>query len=89
MDLRTDPAEEESQRCQDPVPQLKQVKSFSIFDGILARRVPDPSDIFSIMEENSGVSGFRGLRIQAQAASGGTFGDIYAKLQEMTDYDDD
>ncbi|MDY5704154.1 MAG: rhamnan synthesis F family protein [Lachnospiraceae bacterium] len=63
------------------------VISFDIFDTLLTRAVYHPRDLFSIIERQSGVSGYSEARILADSTvnhsigAGATIQDIYAELQ--------
>jgi hypothetical protein len=60
------------------------VSTFDLFDTLVARRCYDPTEIFAIVERQSGVSGFAKRRRQVEMAMFGrrlyTFDDIYAQL---------
>eukprot|EP01035_Chromulina_nebulosa_P038963 gene38963-52626_t len=60
------------------------VKSFDIFDTILARDVIQPNDIFSIVEVEYPYPNFRQFRQQAGDQANGTFDDIYKIFQDLT-----
>ncbi len=63
------------------------VKSFDIFDTILARDVVQPNDIFSIVEKEYPFPNFSQLRQQAGERANGTFEDIYNIFQALTGED--
>ena len=43
-----------------------QYVSFDIFDTLVKRDVPNPTDVFSIIENELGIEGFKDLRIKAE-----------------------
>lgn len=43
------------------------VISFDIFDTLLIRKLLNPEDVFTLMERETGVIGFRSLRVKAEA----------------------
>jgi len=67
---------------------MRCVTSFDIFDTIVARRVRQPTDIFSLMEHTASYPGFAQLRQTAQDRSNQTFTDIYAQFQQITQCSD-
>ena len=63
------------------------VISFDIFDTLVQRRVPQPEDIFDLLEAQCGIDGFAQARMRAEHAlyrGGGnpTIADIYAAMRE-------
>lgn len=69
-----------------------EVISFDIFDTLLKRNVPDPNQIFNIVEKKSGVFGFAKKRIEAaqsakcNAVNGEvTYDEIYAQIDGISD----
>eukprot|EP01035_Chromulina_nebulosa_P028000 gene28000-36895_t len=61
------------------------VRSFDIFDTILARSVAEPEDIFSLVEEHFPCPNFRAVRQYAASISTGSFDAIYDTMQTITD----
>ena len=64
------------------------VNSFDIFDTLVARRVINPEDIFSIIEEKFPFPNFKHYRTIAQKYSNHTIDDIYIKFKEIYMIDD-
>ena len=62
----------------------EQVQSWDVFDTLLARKVPHPTDIFSIIETNYPYASFKHLRMAAERQSNGTIADIYLQFQKLT-----
>lgn len=69
-----------------------EVISFDIFDTLLRRNVPDPNEIFNIVEKKSGVPGFAKKRIEAAHRAKGnavngeaTYDEIYMQICNITD----
>ena len=62
---------------------LPTVNSFDVFDTLLARKVLNPCDIFSVIETKFPFPDFRKKRGDAQCNSNGTMDDIYVKFGEM------
>ena len=60
------------------------VNSFDIFDTILARRVFEPNDIFSLVEEQFPCPNFRSVRQFAASLTVQSFDDIYDTIQRIT-----
>jgi len=67
---------------------MEPINSFDVFDTLLARTVPHPHDIFSIVGKTYPYPGFRTLRILAESKSNGTIADIYKQFQILTGYHD-
>ncbi len=63
---------------------MEEVRSYDIFDTLLARTVPNPTDIFGIVEQQTGYPRFQLLRLEAQARSNQHADDIWKKFQELT-----
>jgi len=63
---------------------MKTVRSFDIFDTLLARTVQDPLDIYSIIEKNYPYPNFRHIRHTAHVQSNNTIADIYKHFQRIT-----
>jgi len=61
-----------------------QVKSFDIFDTILARTVRNPTDIFDIIEKLYPYPNFKSLRLEAQSISKQKIKDIYYNFKKIT-----
>ena len=59
------------------------VNSFDVFDTLLARKVLNPCDIFSIIEYKFPYPNFRSKRGRAQCSSNGTIEDTYMKFKEL------
>jgi hypothetical protein len=56
--------------CQDGLHELilkAKVISFDVFDTLLVRTVLNATDVFMIMERESGIAGFHEARIRAEA----------------------
>ena len=67
--------------------ELERVISFDIFDTILGRRVPEPPDVFSLLDQQ-GYVGFRAARQKAEALSTTKeWEDIYDWFQKITGVD--
>ena len=66
---------------------INYINSFDIFDTILARKVLNPCDIFSIIEVSFPFPNFRNYRCNAQYHSNSTFDDIYIKFKELYNID--
>lgn len=62
---------------------LPTVNSFDVFDTLLARKVLNPCDIFSIVEFKFPYPNFRSKRGNAQNNSNGTIKDTYIKFREL------
>ncbi|WP_394925844.1 HAD family hydrolase [uncultured Robinsoniella sp.] len=65
--------------------------SFDLFDTLLKRNVESPSDLFEIMQINSGIKNFRTLRINAEKNARGkakekeiTIDQIYMNIVEIS-----
>ena len=59
------------------------IRTFDLFDTLIARRDPDPQAVFRIVEQRSGHAGFAAKRSAAEAqisAASYTLADIYAHL---------
>jgi hypothetical protein len=65
------------------------MRSFDVFDTILARRVSQPHDIFSIVEEMYPFKDFRKIRVEAEARGRLTYDGIYATVKSMTGLSDE
>ena len=68
---------------------MQQVRSFDVFDTLLARTVKYPTDIFNIIEETFPYSNFKELRIKSQSNSNCTMDDIYKQFKLLTQDTDD
>jgi hypothetical protein len=66
---------------------LPLVNSFDVFDTLLARKVLNPCDIFSIIEETYPYPNYRKQRSDAQCSSNGSIDDTYVKFGEMYNVD--
>ncbi len=61
------------------------IVSFDIFDTLLNRSVPDPDDVFSVIETKSRHEGFAQARIMAErTCHGGKLDDIYREFEKIT-----
>ena len=60
------------------------IASYDVFDTLIARTVPHPHDIFSIVEKIHPYPRFKALRIEAERRSNGTIADIYKQFQSLT-----
>lgn len=60
------------------------VRSWDIFDTLIARTVPHPTDIFSIIESEHPYPSFKSNRIEAERKSNGTISDIYIQFRLLT-----
>lgn len=60
------------------------VKSWDIFDTLIARRCIDPKFVFTIVEEKSRFTNYQYYRILAERQSNGTFENIYQKFSLLT-----
>jgi len=65
------------------------INSFDVFDTLLARRVLEPCDIFTIIENSYPFPNFRNCRCTAQNYSNGTIDDIYIKFKELYNIDEE
>jgi hypothetical protein len=65
------------------------VKSWDVFDTLLARRCFEPHGVFDKMGEILRVPSFRQLRQQSEAASDFTFSGIYKELQTRAGLSDE
>jgi predicted HAD superfamily hydrolase len=63
---------------------MKHVKSWDIFDTLIARICIEPGNVFSIVEQKSRFPNYRSYRISAEKKSNGTFSDIYEKFRFIT-----
>lgn len=63
--------------------QKRNVRSFDIFDTLIARKHIDPRKIFQIVEER-GIKDFKKIREEAQNASNHTWDDIYEKFRVIS-----
>ena len=63
---------------------MNTVQSWDVFDTLIARTVPHPTDIFSIIEKSFPYPLFKDKRIYAEHSSNGTIQDIYSKFQQIT-----
>lgn len=61
-----------------------EVQSWDVFDTLIARTVPHPTDIFSIVEQKFPYTSFKEKRITAERMSNGTIKDIYNQFQKLT-----
>lgn len=69
------------------------VVTFDIFDTLIKRDVPYPTDIFTLLEEKLDIKGFKSLRIQAERNARRTsqnkevtLNEIYDKLSSIVNY---
>jgi hypothetical protein len=60
------------------------VNSWDVFDTLIARTVPHPTDIFSIVESEHPCPSFKSNRIEAERRSNGTIADIYLQFRLLT-----
>jgi hypothetical protein len=60
------------------------IASYDVFDTLIARTVPHPHDIFSLVEKIYPYPRFKALRIEAERRSNGTIADIYKQFQSLT-----
>lgn len=60
------------------------VRSWDIFDTLIARRCIEPVQILLQVQQRSGFSNFTQLRTSAERLSNGTFDDIYDKFQQLS-----
>ena len=65
------------------------VRSWDVFDTLIARTVANPADIFSIVERTHPYPSFRTKRIEAERISNGTIEGIYKQFQAMTGESDE
>ena len=63
---------------------MEEVKSFDIFNTLLARKVKSPTDIFEIIEKNLSYNNFKKIRIEAQNNSNNTIESIYLNFKKIT-----
>jgi hypothetical protein len=68
---------------------MRSVNSFDIFDTLLARAVPDPLDIYTIIEKTYPYSNFRELRHKAHVQSNNTIDSIYEQFKYLTGESDE
>ena len=61
------------------------VKSWDIFDTLVARKCVDPKYIFSIVEAKSQFPNYKKYRITSEKKSNGTFTDIMKILDQSLD----
>jgi len=66
---------------------LPSVNSFDVFDTLLARKVLNPCDIFTIIEESYPYPNYRKQRCHAQVNANGTIEDTYVKFGSMYNVD--
>jgi hypothetical protein len=59
---------------------MKEIKSFDVFDTLLARTVENPTHIFDIVEKQFPYNNFKNIRIQAQNQSNDTMDSIYDEI---------
>lgn len=71
-----------SQLHASPAPRRRRVRSFDIFDTLLARRVERPVDIFGLVERKQGVHDFARRRVWAEGQANGTWAHIYDVYQQ-------
>lgn len=67
---------------------MKEVTSFDIFDTLLARTVPNPTDIFDIIEIQFPYPNFKSIRQKAQNNSNQTMDSIYTEFKNITNESD-
>jgi glycosyltransferase involved in cell wall biosynthesis len=63
----------------------RRVRSFDLFDSLIARRCVHAHDIFSIVEQQAGLPGFATMRVEAERqifSAPYTLDDIYRRLVE-------
>jgi hypothetical protein len=63
---------------------LQSVKSYDVFDTLIARNVKCPTDIFDIIENTYPYPNFKNYRTMAERKNGLTFDGIYEEFQKMT-----
>ncbi len=67
------------------------LRTFDIFDTLIARRCIEPHQVFKTVEARTGVAGFAAARIQAEqqlSQRDYTLADIYRQLQRMLSVDE-
>jgi hypothetical protein len=68
------------------------VNSFDVFDTLIARRCIEPTAIFDIVAERTGIAEFKSIRVSSEKAiinTNYTYDDIYNEFQRVTGLDDD
>lgn len=73
---------------QPPETTQRRVRSFDMFDTLVARRCITPERVFALLEQRSGLQNFAAARIAAERALTGTvhgLADIYANLCKRHD----
>jgi len=65
------------------------LRSFDLFDTLLARLYYTPTSTFELVEKNFPFPNFSLFRVAAQSTSDGTLPGIYRRLQEMIDLTDE
>ena len=68
---------------------IPSMNSFDVFDTLLARKVSNPCDIFTIIEKTFPYPNFRHYRCYSQSISNGTFDDIYEKFKSIYNITDE
>ena len=68
---------------------MREIKSFDIFDTLIARTVENPIDIFDIVEKKFPYNNFKNLRLQAQNQSNHTMDSIYNEFKKLTNESDE
>ena len=61
---------------------MREIKSFDIFDTLIARTVKNPIDVFDIVEKQFPYNNFKFIRLQSQNQSSQTMDSIYDEYQE-------
>lgn len=68
------------------------VNSFDVFDTLIARRCIEPTAIFDIVAERTGIAEFKSIRMSCEQAiinTNYTYDDIYNEFKRVTGLDDD
>ncbi len=65
-----------------------QVRSFDVFDTLVARIHKDPTSVFDLVENGFPFPNFKKLRMEAEAQCRGSLDQIYQKFMELTGIDE-
>jgi len=66
---------------------LTTVRSYDVFDTIIARNAIRPTDIFDIIEDKFPYKNFKAIRIQSEINNGLTLDNIYNEFHKLTNDD--
>ena len=68
---------------------MREIKSFDIFDTLIARTVKNPIDVFDIVEKQFPYNNFKFIRLQSQNQSSQTMDSIYDEFKKITNESDE